>query len=586
MVAKRPDLRGIVFEQMISKLPANPNLKKLDPLMLDALVNRGITLTRRAPGSTDKADSKDIQLAADAAREIVRRKGQPDISPEQVDNAAFSIGVFEERIGSAAANDLTSAQRDVNKQDAAEAFLNYVQHYAGNASWSESALDHALTLLTDLRKVNANDDRSNKLYDRALDVGLHKAGRQELAYAYATRRKDVRDYAAAAKAFASVKSDKPLVSVMARYWEMFCDDQMLRGADASRTRALSAQIQKLSDELGPMLDGAIAAAPDAKARASLQLVRVRTILIAAEVARANKEPARVVKLLTGFENQLAGLNPAEQEDLAGNALFLRINALIALNRNDEAIAAVENLVKQNPTKALSTISTLLTKLNENYNAERGRERPDTALLTTLASQRAQLSALLVKQVQNDKTLPPQNRRQYLTFNAHSQVEASKLQTDPAKRSAYLAEAVKTYQELLKGVPENDPEHANLQRLMAMADFEIGDAAHLQKAHDTLNALFAEKKFGTPMIRIGDEARSNELFWEGLLRLLQCKARLADLKHDPAMKADAGRILKDFIIQFGEQTGGEAYAKDFRALRKELLGDWKPAEAPATTQASR
>jgi hypothetical protein len=192
--------------------------------------------------------------------------------------------------------------------------------------------------------------------------------------------------------------------------------------------------------------------------------------------------------------------------------------------------------------------------------------------------------MLVKQVEKDPKLPPQNRRQYLTFNAHSQVEASKLQTDPAKRSAYLSEALKTYQELLKGVSENDPEHANLQRLIALANFEIGDADHLQKAHDTLNELFAEKKFGTPMIRIGDEAKSNELFWEGLLRLLQCKAKLAEFKHDPAMKADAARILKDFIIQFGDQTGGEAYARDFRALRKELLGDWKPAEAPATTQA--
>ena len=32
----------------------------------------------------------------------------------------------------------------------------------------------------------------------------------------------------------------------------------------------------------------------------------------------------------------------------------------------------------------------------------------------------------------------------------------------------------------------------------MANFEIGDAAHLQQAHDTLNTLFAEKKFGTPI----------------------------------------------------------------------------------------
>jgi hypothetical protein len=580
LLAKRPELRGIVFEQVIARLPDKPDLSKLDPLLLEAIVARGINITQRT-GAAEKDDSRNIQLAADAAREIVKRKGQAGISVSQVDNAAFSIGVFEERIGSAGSTDLTPAQRDVNKQDAAEAYLNYIQNFGGNANWAESALDHALRLVAELHKANANDDRNNALYDKALDLGYHKAGRKDLAYAFASRKKDVKDFPAAAKAYAAVQSDQPLVNVLAKYWQMFSDQQMLHKADPTQTSILSAEIQKLADELNPMLSSAIAAAPDAKAKASLQLVRVRSILIAADVARANKNAARVVQLLEGFEGQLSGLTPADQDELSGTALFLRVNALIALNRNDEAIKAVQDLIRQNPQKALTTVTLLLTKLNESFNVERGKEHPDDAALAILAGQRAQLSALLVEQVQKDPSLPAKNRREYLTFNAHSQVEASKLQKDPAKRSAYLTEALKTYQEMLKGVPESDSEFANLQRLIAMAEFEIGDPENVQKAHDTLNELFAAKKFGTPMIRIGDEARSNDLFWEGLLRLLQAKVKLAAAKSDPSLKADATRILKDFVIQFGDQTGGDAYAKDFRNLRKELLGDWKPVEATSS-----
>ena len=50
LVSKRPDLRGIIFEQVMGKLPDNPKMPQLSPLLLEALVTRGI----RRPAAQDR----------------------------------------------------------------------------------------------------------------------------------------------------------------------------------------------------------------------------------------------------------------------------------------------------------------------------------------------------------------------------------------------------------------------------------------------------------------------------------------------------------------------------------------------------
>lgn len=574
LLAKRPDLRAIIGEQTLARLPDNPDFKQLNPLMLDALLARGVEIVRHT-GSMESGDSRYVQMAADAAREIVRRKGQPGISNSQVDNAAYSVGVFEDRIGSDKASDLSPAERLVNEEDAVEAYLNYVEHFGNDHVRTDAALDRAIFLAEDLHRGNSADARGTGLYDRMLDLGFHKLGRSELASANATRQREKGDFAAAASAYAAVKSDNPAEIAKARYWQMYCDQQLLRNSPPAQAKAVSSEIEKIADDLTQLVTEAMQQATDAKSKAILQLLEARSKLIAAEVARSRKNSTLVLKRLDHFESNVSQLSPAEANELLGRAMFLRVNALIALNRGEEAIQAVRDLIAHDPTRAPSTISQVLKDLNENYTLERGKEHPDLLALNVLAGQRAQLSALLLEQVQKDPSLSPKTRQDYLTFNAHSQVEAAKLETDPTKRQRYLTEALNTYEQLLKGLNESDPDYANLRRLIALAEFEIGDEANLQKAHDILADLFESQKFGTPLTRVGDETRSNDLFWEGLLRLLQCKSRLATAKNEPALREEAVHILKNYIIQFGDQTGGEMYAKDYRSLRKELLGHWKP-----------
>ncbi len=577
LVAKRPDLRPIIFEQVMGKIPEKPNLAELNPLLLEAIVTRGIdALQRKTP---EKEDSRDIQMAADASRQIVKRRGQPGISAAQVDTSAYAIGIFEQRIG--AAKDLAPEARRTNKADAVEAFIAYVKTFGANKVRTDSALENAMALLTELRKDNANDDRVNKLFDEALDVALFKGGRQELAYAYARRRMELQDYANARRAFGMVKSDNPTAQIMSRYYQMVSDQQLLiKAANDAERKSLSDEIQKLADQLNPMVDRAIAEAKDATAKREAQLTKVKMRLLAADVARANKAPARVIELLNGFEGQIEGFPAEKQNELVGNALFLRVNALIALGQNKEAIAEIQKLVaQQQPAQALVTITNLLTALDASFNQEKGKASPDAGTLQLLSAQRAQLASLLIDQVQKNPGMPDKNKRQYVSFNATAQRQAAELEPDANKKKAYLGEAIKTYQALLKDVPADDPEAASLQRLIALAQFQLGGKENLQLAHDTLNELFAAKKFGGAMVRIGDESKPNEIYWEGLLRWLQIKMQLATLNPDPSMRADAQRIMKNnVIIPFGDQAGGDAFAKDFRALRKEILGDWKPEAA--------
>ena len=574
LVNKRPDLRSIIFEQVMSKLPENEDLTTVNSLLLEAMVTRGIeAIQRKTP---EKDDAKNIQIAADAARQIlVKKKTDSSITSEQADSSAFRIGVFEEHIGSTP--QLKPAEQFQNKLDAANAYVTYVEEYGANKEWSNDAMDNALSLLVNLRRSDANNAEINKLYDRALDIALFKKGLTQVALAYAQRQREKEDFAAAKRGYSLVKSDVPIVNVLVKYFQMLCDQQLLTKAPEGEKAALSAHVQKLADELNPLIDKTLAAG-DPKIKDQLLQTRARMVLLAADVARSNKNSARVVEMLNGYENLLTQFKPEVRNVLLGNALFLRVNALMALGRNSEALGQIDSLVaNQTPEQSLVTITELLRKLNENFLAERGKTKPDPATLQQLSGQQAELAQLLVRQVQKNANLPEENRREYLTFNANAQRQAAELEQDPAKKSVYLTQAMTTYEELLKGIPENDPTGKRIvyQRLIALTQFTLGDPVNLRKAHDTLDDLIGKGFLGGPMVRVKDtdEAKPNDIYWEAVLRLLQAKVKL----NDPALRAEAERILKNLVIQHGDKTGGANYAKFFKELRTEILGNWEPAK---------
>ena len=582
LVSKRPDLRSVIFEQVMGKLPDNPDLTQLNPLLLEAIVTRGIEAIRRK--TPEKDDAKNIQLAADAARQIVASAGKPGITADQVDSSAFRIGVFEEHIGSTP--QLKPEEQYQNKLDAATAYITYVEKFGGNKTQIEDCLDNALPLLATMRKADSNDDKVNALYDHALEVALFKAGRTQVAMAYAQRRREVGDLKAARKGYALVKSDVPRVMVFAKYQQMFCDQQLLDQATDADKPALSADVQRLAEELNPIIDNALPKV-DAESQNALKLTKARMVLLAAAVAKANKQPDRVVTMLNGYETLVNTFPPETENALLGQALFLRVYGLMATGKNTQALAQIDALVaKQGPERSLRTITELLVKLDEGYRAEKGKENPDAAALTMLSGQRAQLAQFLVEQTQKNAKLPEANRREYLSFNARVQIDAAELDPDAAKKKSYVDQAMATYTQLLAAMPKEDPNRTTLLRDIALAQFRAGDAANLQLAHDTLqDLLLGQKVLGGPLMRNKDseEAKPNPSYWEAYLRLLQAKQKLTSLKGDTSYMDDAKKAMKNLIIQHGDQTGGPDFKVEFKKLRQEILGDWKPETAPPASR---
>src|SRR2546423_1986539 len=84
LVKRRPDLQSVIFEQVMSKLPADADLKQLDPLLLQGLIVRADDERRRP--DTDKADQAILRPGIDAPPEIIRRKNA--IQPGMLHDAA------------------------------------------------------------------------------------------------------------------------------------------------------------------------------------------------------------------------------------------------------------------------------------------------------------------------------------------------------------------------------------------------------------------------------------------------------------------------------------------------------------------
>ncbi|HEY7087999.1 MAG TPA: hypothetical protein VH518_07910, partial [Tepidisphaeraceae bacterium] len=92
LLGKRPELRSIIYDQLLPKLEEKADLTKVEPLMLRALVSRGEQEIQRP--REEPADRKTLEKAIDAAKEIVRRRGQPGVEGQMVDASALLVPFF------------------------------------------------------------------------------------------------------------------------------------------------------------------------------------------------------------------------------------------------------------------------------------------------------------------------------------------------------------------------------------------------------------------------------------------------------------------------------------------------------------
>src|SRR4051812_2828294 len=341
-LAERPDLKGIIFDQLVERMQLTGSMKDLDTLVLKALVQKGIA--ERDRPATEKADEKLLNRGVDAARELVARKGTKSVDEKTAESADLLIPTFLERLG--------------KKVEAANAYLDFIQKYP-NSPQREAAFNSAGTLIVmDLRR---GPDKGEKavvdVWNRFLPVAIEKPfNRTALAYDYAERLRAEQKYKEAADYYGRVPPNDPhynsaVYMRMVSLYSLLMQSTPVEGGgvkwvvQGEQRKALAAEVLKVADQAKKLAADAMAKAPDDKERARQQLKVAGSTLTTAEVAAGEQnDPQRTLQALAQFEAEVKGL-PGSQ-DMLNRALFLRVKSLMGAERYDEATQALVGLLEK------------------------------------------------------------------------------------------------------------------------------------------------------------------------------------------------------------------------------------------------
>ncbi|MGH7214948.1 MAG: hypothetical protein ACREIT_09310, partial [Tepidisphaeraceae bacterium] len=592
LVKERPELQGIIYEQLMGQLPENPEYKTLDPLLLQALIRKGEQ--ERLKSEDDPADPKTIERGIAAAQEFVSRKGQSGIDPESVETAALLIGLFHEKVG--------------NKIAAGNAFLDYVEQFPSNPKNAQFALDYAMAQIAQLRQEKATDETYWKLYDRFLPVAIGKPfNRTEFAFEYAQRLQKVGEFENASQYYGMVPATDAR-ALAARYFQLLALKQRLeddtKKLESDARQKLLANMQKLADDVNKAAADALAGG-DEKQQAQAKSMIVRTALLAADVARREqKDPQRVLQLLQGFEESVKGM-PKENELLA-EALSLRVNSYMAVGENSKATEALVALLnKTGGREGSGIVYRLLEKLEDDLS--KARNAGDKEQIRQIARNRSELSTFLVSWAREHKDESIKRfYYRYSVFDAASKKLAADLEPGPEARRAGRETALKLYQALqqpdavrqyratLEGT-ETDPNYPDPQVTLGMGLIQY-DLQNYQEAQKALGKLLGDRKLGTPTMiteRDGQEVVvDNDQYWEATLKLMRSNIALAE-KDAGNVQAQAGleetkNALKRNYITWGARVGGKKFKDEYETLRKEMIPDfdWTKFATPDPTAATQ
>ncbi len=572
----RPDLVSIIDEQVLARLPANPDMSKLDSLLLGAIVSKADAELHQA--DDQKPDPGVLARGAAAAKEYISRKGKPGIEPRFVDDAAIRLPFFFMKLD--------------KKLEAANSFMDYMQNFGlVNQANGKLALDNAGALLVQIRKDNIVDQEASKAWDRFLGLAINKPySRVDLAYAYAARLQQLQKYKDAVTYFRLVPSGDPNY-LMARYRMMvalkqWMDDEGKKMPIAQRDGIVQ-EIQGLADEVTRSASAALTNGKDDATKHTAQGMLVRTSLLAADLAsRLQNNPQRTLDLLNNFEDRAKGL--PNEDDLVPEALLLTVNSQMALGQTGRATKALVELLNRRPGgQGAQIVFNLLQKLNEQYDA--AKKDGNQKVLKRLADDRAQLSGFLVDWAK--ASTKPEIKSQtyvYERFNAGTKHDAAELEPDPAKRNEELKAVLSLFESLknkenqaaYKASTKNAGDYdAQVDFKLAMIQFDLKNYA---AASDILYRLRRDGKLGRPLRQDVQNDQvvmvDNEQYWEATYKELKSMAELAKAgSGKPADIEEAQRFLKRLYVELNNQVGGKLWKSEFEDLRKEMVPGFDPAK---------
>ncbi len=582
LLKQRPDLQGIINEQMIARLPDQPEVGKLNTLLLRALSARGAEEIRKA--DDQPVEKRALSQAVAAARELIRRAGSQNVTADDANRQLLLLGYYYLRLGMDA--------------EAANAFLDHVEKYQNNAEVRAGALDNAGAVVFKLRREQPDSRYTQDAYARFLQIATSPPfGRKEFYYSYgyvlvtrnaaamkgqlndAQREQMLANAQRAADLFRQVVDARQLLP--SRVYELVAYEQMTDIAPKSSSLPQWAgRIMGIAEEINRIVEAQLPGAPDDQTKRDLRTARVQAALSVAGLSGHDASPAakagheRTLALLANLEKDVAGL-PDEAEWL-GKGLMVRLQAQMALGRTDAALADLGKFLEGRSGEAgLDMIIRMMNALTDEF--EQAKAQNDEQRMSQLATNRARVSRYLVDRARASeraevKALVPR----YVMYEATTLEEAAQLEKDPAKRAEHLRNALAIYEQSLKATPD-DP---GLPIAIALVRFELGEYGTAQRS---LADLLGQGRFGRPTVPItspdGETTmQPNEKYWGAMYRLLRCNAELIKAKapgFDEKVAEDTRTKLKQLYIQWG-QPGGARWGSQFDALRQELMPEWTPA----------
>jgi len=562
LVQEFPNLRDAIYGQLAARLPAHPDLSKLDPMLLLALVDQGRQAIV-APGAGGAPDAARVREAADAAREVLARASTGLFPRAQASEASLLLGLFQEYLG--------------DKIGAVNSLLDHIENFGSEPnSHADVALERARSLIAQLLRSSPGDPRVKQVEERFLPIAVNPPfNRHEFAMQYADVLFAQSKWAEALKYYQMAPDSDPAIRrLIARYSEMLCLKGELEetpNLSDQQKQDLTQQIQGLATSVSSLAGGIIAGnGSDAdKQRAKSTLAKMT--LIAADILRQqSSDPQRVLDLLKGFEDSIAGLPDAQS--LTSGALFLRVQAYMQLGRDNDATATlVKYLSTAGANEGAQTVHDLLATLNTEL--DRARESGNADQIRQLADDRAMLSGFLVKWA-SDSTDPKIHGYSYIyrRFDADTKRLAAQLETDPSARQRDLAAALDLYKQLQSpenvalyqaslepGADKDYPDPAVTLGIGLIA-YEQGDC---KTVRDTLGRLIQDEKLG----------QDNDQYWEAAYKLMDCMNNLAKQGDPDTTTAQVQQAMKVLYLIWRDETGGAKYHGKFEALRKEVLPGW-------------
>jgi TolA-binding protein len=556
LLKEQPGLKDLVYDQLIGRIPDQPDLATLNPLVLQALQQQGFDEVIKKPD--EAVDDKKLTRAIAAAKEIENRKGQPGIDDAAAELSAYFIAYAYDRLK--------------DQKAAAAAFMDFAGKYPGDKTKATDAMDHATAAIGELKKKDRAggepDPDTRKLYDRFLPLAINPPyNRKQFAFQYAALLQAEHKFKEAVEDFKLVPASDQKYP-QAQYLEMLALTQEL--GDSSLTgeprRQVVTDILNLTGEIEKL--PATAKTPEVK-KTYLEWLTNADEIAADLTRRELKDPAKSLAMLNGFEEKIAGSTDADKAHV--QALQLRINDYMDLGRIDDATKTLVTLLSANPQEGQALMFGVLKTVDHDMDV--ARAAGNITDLKKLAQDRADLSGFVVSWASKSKDPGEQSRLpQYELYDADSKREAADLLDDPTARKARLQEALKEYQ----GLNQKDPNNLAAQLGLGLANYSLGN---YQQAIDFLAPLIDVTKALQPTEEVTTngitERVENSQFWEANYKRLDSLVQL--YKQQPKNPTyqkdltDANSYLGSLYIINGTKTGGKAYHDPFEKLKAEIAG---------------